>query len=272
MKSLRWHVELVDGVNVFLRRFAFMGGMMKIHRPEKLPNWEQLLPLIKAYNIKRAVIEPVEHQNDEELSLWCKKLSSYVSISRSPFLPTKTIRVDLTPSEDKIFQSFSEAKRRAVRRAQKNNLRIEESANIQELIKIKNRSGGVFGFIATSGLRELWTSFHPKHAAILLAHSPSPDNRLISGVLLLFWKNRAYYWIAGASGEGKKLFAPTLLVWEALRLAKKKKYKELDFVGVWDERIPKENTSWAGFTKFKEGFGGVTVYYPLVRFNSTLRK
>jgi lipid II:glycine glycyltransferase (peptidoglycan interpeptide bridge formation enzyme) len=272
MKSLRWHVESVDGVNIFLRKFPFMGGMMKIHRPEKLPNWQQLLPFIKTYNIKRLVIEPVAHQNHEELSLWCKKLSSYVSISRSPFLPTKTILVDLTQTEDHIFQSFSEAKRRAVRRAQKNNLRIEESTNISELIQIKNRSGGVFGFIATSGLKELWNSFYPKHAVILLAYSSSPKNRLVSGILLLFWKSRAYYWIAGASRDGKKLFAPTLLVWEALKLAKKKKCKELDFVGVWDERIPKENTSWAGFTKFKEGFGGATVYYPLVRFNSMLHK
>jgi len=59
------------------------------------------------------------------------------------------------------------------------------------------------------------------------------------------------------------LFAPTLLVWEALKLAKNRGAKQFDFVGVWDERIPNKFHEWKGFTKFKEGFGGAAQYYPL---------
>ncbi|MEK7119530.1 MAG: peptidoglycan bridge formation glycyltransferase FemA/FemB family protein, partial [Patescibacteria group bacterium] len=204
-------------------------------------------------------------------------------------------------SEDEIFKRFSEAKRRAVRRTIKHHVLIRESSDIHVLINIKNKSAGLFGFITTTGVDKLWHIFAPKHAAILLAYKsknsstlssrppsrdPSShhflnwipgsfakqrtrnDNKIVGGILLLFYDSVAYYWIAGATREGKKLFAPTLLVWEAITLAKKRGSRLFDFVGVWDERLPNENNNWKGFTKFKEGFGGTELYYPI----ATLRR
>ena len=129
------------------------------------------------------------------------------------------------------------------------------------------------GFITTTGINKIWPIFAPKHAAILLAYrekgQETRDRKdCVGGILLLFWDNIAYYWIAGATHEGKKLFAPTLLVWEAITLAKKRGSRLFDFVGVWDERLPNENNNWKGFTKFKEGFGGTELYYPI----ATLRR
>jgi lipid II:glycine glycyltransferase (peptidoglycan interpeptide bridge formation enzyme) len=264
MKSLKWDVISVDGVNAFIKKFPLMGGIIKIHRPAHLPDIKKLIPICKKYAVRRIVIEPVATENQKIFSKWLTKIKPYISINTSPFLPTKTIRIDLNQTEEQIFQSFSEAKRRGVRRAQKNSVVIAESSDISELIHIKNKSGGFFGFITTTGIKELWHFFSPSHAAIILAKTLYPKNHIIAGVLLLYWDHVAYYWIAGATKEGKTLFAPTLLVWEAVKLAKKNKCKTFDFVGVWDERIPKENTSWHGFTKFKEGFGGKTMYYPLV--------
>jgi len=101
----------------------------------------------------------------------------------------------------------------------------------------------------------------PDHATILLAYTDT--HKLVGGILLVFWEKTAYYWIAGATKQGKKLFVPTILVWEALKAAKRRGAKQFDFVGVWDERKPNEHHDWLGFTKFKEGFGGVPFYYPL---------
>ena len=66
---------------------------------------------------------------------------------------------------------------------------------------------------------------------------------------------------AASSDSGNKNFAPTLLVWEAILLAKKLKLKAFDFEGIYDERFPKAAESWKGFTKFKEGFGGEKVVF-----------
>jgi len=129
------------------------------------------------------------------------------------------------------------------------------------MLSVKSRSAGPFGFMVVSAIPQLWETFAPNHTAILLAHHPSSPHP-IGGILLLLWNNRAYYWLVGATKQGKKLFAPTLLVWEALKLSKKRGMKEFDFLGVNDERLPKDNPSWRGFTKFKEEFGGKPLYYP----------
>ncbi len=289
--KLGWKVVRHQGFNIFIKRFPFYGGLAKIQRITKLLQLDTLIPLLKEHRVRRIIVEPDTNVTQGNFDRWASELSKDFAITKTPYLPTKTIHIDLKPSENDIFHNFSEAKRRAVRRAQKNNLRIYESSNIGDLIKIKNKSAGFLGFITTYGIDKLWPIFAPDHAAILLAstsnviaRSPAErddaatshrmrlllrqladrnDNRVVGGILLLFWDSIAYYWIAGATRKGKKLFAPTLLVWEALRLSKKRGCKQFDFVGVWDERSPKQFHEWKGFTKFKEGFGGSSLYYPI---------
>lgn len=263
VKRIHWDAYTLDGSAVFLKHLPLVGTLVKIHRPARLPDPERLISFLNDHRAKRLAIEPDRTVSQQTFTTWYKNLPPWIKLNRSPFLPSKTIRIDLSPSIDRIFESFTEAKRRAVRRAVKAGVRVVESSDIETLIRVKNRSAGLLGFITTTGIRELWSVFAPSHAAILLAYaekSPKP----VAGVLLVFCDNTAYYWIAGASKEGKKKFAPTLLVYEALKLSKSRGAKQFDFVGVWDERLPKENISWKGFTKFKEGFGGNTVYYPLV--------
>lgn len=265
IRALRWTVATIDGVHVFYRKFPFIGGIAKIQRPMGLPSVPKLVSFLKEIGINKISVEVEYTMDQKKFSSWCRQLSRRVKLNPSPFIPTKTILIDLRPPEEIIFRQFSEAKRRAVRRAQKNNLQIYKSTNIRDLMNIKNKSAGLFGFIVTTGIDKLWPIFAPKHAAILLAQH---GNETVGGVLLLFWKKIAYYWIAGSTKKGKKLFAPTLLVWEALKLSKQRGCTKFDFVGVWDERLPHYGGTWKGFTKFKEGFGGKEVYYPI----ATLRR
>lgn len=266
--SLGWHVESVDGSQLFVKQFPLYGGFAKLQRVTRLPTIHDLLPLLSKYRVKKLSVEPDPIIPQKKFSRWLTELSPHISLVNTPYIPTKTIRVDLESPEEKIFMRFSEAKRRAVRRALKNQITVQPSNRIEDLIRIKNKSAGFLGFITTSGIDKLWPNFAPNYAAILLAyrdHGQETRNKkhCVGGILLLFWDTIAYYWIAGATLEGKKLFAPTLLVWEAIKLAKKRGAKQFDFVGVWDERIPKENHNWKGFTKFKEGFGGTELYYPI---------
>jgi len=265
ISGLGWDVIRVGPVYCFLKRFPIIGTIAKIHRPEQLPSTKQMIIMIRTHHVRRLIIEPVSTQNQKTLDTWIQTLSRHTAINTSPFLPTKTSRIDITRTEDEIFRSFSEAKRRAVRRATKLGITIEKSNDIDALIRIKNKSSGLFGFITTTGIKQMWHIFGTKHMTILLAYADTDTKSPVGGVLLLFWESIAYYWIAGAIKRGKKLYAPTLLIWEAVKLSKKHSCTQFDFVGVWDERLPNENTEWKGFTKFKEGFGGTTLYYPLVQ-------
>lgn len=255
IEALHWKVIRLEGIQMFYKKIPFLGGLLKIQRPQHLPN---VIPLVRELRIKTVAIEPTEKQNIREYKGWVKKLSTHCRVVRSVYMPTKTILVDLKSGEQEIFNRFSEAKRRAVRKAVKNGVFVKESDNIRDLIRIKNKSGGFLGFITTVGIDKFWNIMAPKHASILLAYAP----HIVGGVLLVFWNHRAYYWVAGASREGKKLFAPTLLVWEALKTAKKCGARDFDFLGVWDERKSKEHHDWKGFTRFKEGFGGTLLYFP----------
>lgn len=261
LQTLGWSVLPIEKTFLVIRHFPLIGTLAKLQRCTHLPSVSALTKLIRFHHIRTLSIEPSYTINQNTFSGWIHDVSKFVRINKTPNLSTKTIRVDLTKPEETIFNKFSEAKRRAVRRAQKAGVSVAESSDINALLQIKNKSAGFLGFITTYGTDKLWPLFTPNHTAILLAHN---ENHIVGGILLLFFDSVAYYWIAGATREGKKLFAPTHLVWEAMKLSKKRGMKLFDFIGVWDERIPKENLSWKGFTKFKEGFGGQTLYYPIV--------
>lgn len=258
IKILGWDIITVDNVRMFYKHIPLAGGLLKIQRPKTLPH---ITDIIHTYHVKTVAIEPHPKQDIRSYKQWCARVSKHCRVVRSSYQPTKTLLIDVTAAEEKIFSRFTEAKRRAVRKAVKNGVTVEESGDIRNLIKIKNKSSGPFGFITTFGITHFWSIMAPDHATVLLAYSDT--HKIVGGILLVFWAGTAYYWIAGATKHGKKLFAPTILVWEALKIAKKHGMKQFDFVGVWDERKPTEHHDWLGFTKFKEGFGGKPFYYPL---------
>ncbi|MBI2036080.1 peptidoglycan bridge formation glycyltransferase FemA/FemB family protein [Candidatus Microgenomates bacterium] len=218
--------------------------------PEKIPPLALINELVKKHRVLKVSLEMI---NDERLMI------NDFRINNNPYLPTKTIRIDLTISEEEIFKNFSAAKRRAVRKAIKNKLIVKKTKNIEEFIKLKSKDFWPLGYFMKKDVRALWESFQPQNSTILIAYQAQ---RLLGAILLLFYDNIAYYWMATATKEGKKLFAPTLLVWEALKLAKKKRCKIFDFEGIYDERFHKATRKWQGFTKFKEGFGGKEVIFP----------
>ncbi len=298
MGLIGWQVEKIDETYIYVKKFPLIGATIKIQRNDKIPDLKKLLILKKKYRARNISIEPnihvipdlirdPENKNLDSLrQLADHGNDKFFTPLNDPYLPTKTIHIDLAPSEQTIFSHFPKDKRWAIRRAEKEGIIVEKSNNIDAFIKLKNKTAGFLGFLTTTTLKSLWQTFSPKQAIILLAYQKlssfwlvqnqttiskkirfwsrfAPQNdKPVAGILLLFHQTTAYYWIAAATSEGKKSFAPTLLVWEALKLAKKRGCTVFDFEGVFDERYPKSNKNWKGFTKFKSGFGGKEVEFP----------
>ncbi len=251
MEAIGWKWERIDNIYIYSKKFPLVGVMIKIQRPAKLPKEKLITELIKKYRPFSFLIE-FDNQTPTNHFPFTN--------GTQPNIATKTIHIDLTPSETEIFNNFSESKRRAIRRAQKYGVQVEINQDIATLLNVKNRAGGLFGFMATSFVKPLWRVFAPDQVACVLAY-PNNSHTAFACIFLIWAQGVAYYWIAGATRDAKKQFAPTLLVWEALKHAKAKGNTLFDFEGIYDERFP-EHTDWLGFTKFKEGFGGNVVYFP----------
>jgi lipid II:glycine glycyltransferase (peptidoglycan interpeptide bridge formation enzyme) len=248
VRGLGWIVEEVEETKIFIRKFLFFGSVIKIQRQNRVLQIKMLNALAKKYHAKSISIEPMHDLHMDDFR-----------INKHPYLPTKTIQIDLTVKKEQIFKRFTEAKRRAVRRAIKNGIFVKESKKVDEFIKLKAKSFWPLGWFLEKDLKLFWESLQPNNITALSAYY---EDKLIASVLLPIFDGVVYYWMAASSSEGKKLFAPTLLVWEALKLGKEKRCTIFDFEGVYDERFHNATKQWKGFTKFKMGFGGRELLFP----------
>lgn len=312
MRSIGWEVRSIGNTNAFIRHFPIIGSFIKIQRPEEIPSVSEIESLRQKEKAFKIVIEPTTvipaeagiHKNlygsqiksgmtkGEENTL--EQLMDNGFKPATPYAPSKTIQIDLTPTLDKIFSSFGKTARWTIKKAEKNNV-VVRIGTISEFIKLKVSRFSPFRFSLEKMVRNLYCSFavngnsnysssegalttesrsfdhigsrlaplartiNDSNAIMLISYK---DSQSLAGVFLLFHDQVAYYWMAAATKEGKELAAPSLLVWEALKMAKEKGCTVFDFEGVFDERFPKQTSSWKGFTKFKEGFGGKEVCFP----------
>lgn len=252
MENIGWIVERIDGVNYFIRRFPLVGSFIKIQRPEKI-NYQHVAQLAVKHRAFQIVIEPKYFNHQKLIYNWGFRQS------RSPFLPTKTIHIDLSKSEKTLLEEMHYKTRYNIRKTQNSKLKIQNSKDIETFADFWQRCALKQRGMFLSQKKEITTLFRTfgKWADLILV---SKDKEILSGILMVKTKNIAYYMYAASSPLGKKLFAPTLNVWQAILLAKKAGCKVFDFEGVYDERFPLK--SWKGFTRFKKSFGGKEIEYP----------
>jgi len=284
MKKIGWIVEKVNDCQIFIRRFPLIGSLIKIQRLNQPIPLKEIEKVARKYHAFKIIIEPQaksllrwwsrkagtartvgrsdKHEKlTSEISLTMKQLKSFgYKKSNSPYLPTKTVQIDLTLPEKEILSQMKKKTRYSLRRAQKSSLIIKKSEDIESFIQLKAKYFFPFGFFVKKEINALWQIFHPKHAILLLASDTNNDS--LAGIFLLFHQKTAHYWLAASTKQGKKLSAPTLLVWKALKLSKKRGCKIFDFQGIYDSRFHKTTKFWQGFTRFKKGFGGKEIEYP----------
>src|SRR3972149_3171080 len=291
MESIGWIVERKGGVNYFIKKFSLIGSFIKIQRPEVLRDQEIKLikRLSKKYRAFQIVIEPRKASLRGKPNLL---IEHGFRLSRSPFVPAKTIHIDLTKSEKQLLSEMHHKTRYNIKKAISNKLKVTSSKNINQFAdfwqECARKQRGMF-LSQRKEIIEIYKAFGEKAHIILVksvkntpasethlfyfknkgfspgvkiekSNHPGGEIEILSGILMLKTKDIAYYMYAASSDKGKKLFAPTLCAWEVIVLAKKLKCKIFDFEGIFDERFPLK--SWHGFTRFKKSFGGEVVVHP----------
>ena len=252
LSKIGWTIETIDNVYIFLKKIPLIGWFVKIQHPKNL-NSKMLTFIEKKYHPLQFSIEPSSITQLSLLKNHNFKFSSF------PSLPTQTLQLDLQKFSQELLKNLSQKTRYNIRLAQKKGVTINESKDITDFISFwrhhfeKKR----FPFLSQKkNIAALYNSFGPK-SHLLFAKK---DNHTIAILFLIFESKVSYYMYAATSNTGRINFAPTLLTWTSILLAKKSGCTLFDFDGIYDARFPTK--SWLGFTRFKKGFGGKEIDYP----------
>ena len=245
LSRIGWTVERINNTNYFIRKLLLIGSVLKIQRPGVL-RYKDIEILNKKYKTFQIIVEPGTIADGQWL------MANGFKLSISPYLPTKTLHLDLSVSKQKLFNNLKKDAKYAIKRTIK--LRTKEIKNMEKFRNSWKKTVGWKRYVPPSThLVALQKSFQENSLFIL-------DEKINSGAIFLKTKDTVCYWQAFTGKEGRNNLVQYQIVWKGILWAKKKGAKIFDFEGIYDERFP--NKSWFGFTHFKKSFGGYEIEYP----------
>jgi lipid II:glycine glycyltransferase (peptidoglycan interpeptide bridge formation enzyme) len=151
-------------------------------------------------------------------------------VSNWPLLGTKTLRVNLRPDKEEIFNSFKKDCRYILRKfkIQDSRFNVNDFGKFYEIWK------------KSAKRKHLWIPPERDYRSLVQAFGKNIfclTVKDMAGAVVLIHKNTAFYYYAGSTSEGTKMNLPYLVVWEAIKKAKKVGCKIWDFEGINDPRL-----------------------------------
>ncbi|QQS43808.1 peptidoglycan bridge formation glycyltransferase FemA/FemB family protein [Candidatus Roizmanbacteria bacterium] len=215
---------------------------------------EQLVQFLKEYAKQNSIFfikfEPDVCKND------ANKLPSDLTKAPHPLFPAWTQKLDLTKSEDELMKQLKSKTRYNVRYAEKNGVTVREDSTDEGFAKFSKlyfdtvERQTYYGH-NRSYHQKVWQAMKNGIAHILIAEYQGEP---LAAYELFFFDHKLYYPYGGSSDRHRNLMASNLLMWEAIRFGKRMGATEFD---MWGSLAPDydRSKSWAGFTRFKEGYG-----------------
>ena len=249
-----WTVERIGEINYFIRKFPLIGSILKVQRPEEI-RIDIIRKLSRKYRIFQIIVEPKNEFDAKFLA------SIGFRLAKSPYLPSRTLQIDLTQAQKEIFGHFKKDAKQAIRRGEIHIIKNYSSpAGIKRWREAWKHSVKFDRYVPSAEqLINLRKSFPSNYSLFLASHNMS--GRIIGGVLFTrSLHDFAYYWYGFTNDEGRTSLSQYSLLYQGILWAKRQGCKVFDFEGVYDPRFP--NKSWLGFSHFKRSFGGYEVEYP----------
>jgi lipid II:glycine glycyltransferase (peptidoglycan interpeptide bridge formation enzyme) len=274
LTKLGWEIiETSQGNKLFFLKTLF-GTLCKIQKPEKfsekeLDEIEEICREKKAIFIK---IDPAYQQNEKLL-----EKRGYV-YSNFPLSPPSTIFIDLTKSEEDLWNDLSRSAKYSVRRSKREKDRIEifqdpKEEVLERLQKISQVTSkrGKFYLPPYKELKLKREAFGKESFVIEVYDA---QDRLAGAKFYVAEDEQVTYLQGGTSEVGREGKGGYLLLWDSILYFKNKGYRVLDLEGVDDERFPLFTKNWGGFSHFKEKYGGVVMRFPhpYIKYRSALLK
>lgn len=160
--------------------------------------------------------------------------------------------VDLTPSEETLWNNVHPKHRNVIRNATKQGVEIKcdisHLAIACDLVRQTLKRSGM-GFSGEAPLQTLMQSLGSNLKVFLALHGGT-----VQGAAILPYSQHSAYYLYGGSAKRPVTGAMNLLTWEAMRTFRNEGVRRYDFVGA---RIaPEPGSKQEGLKMFKERFGG----------------
>lgn len=178
--------------------------------------------------------------------------------------PQQTMVINTAQSPDDSLASMHPKTRYNIRLAEKKEVKVRWSTapkDMDEFLRLMHLTA------TRQGIR-----LHPDHyyqqlfsalksvgmAELILAEY----NGAIRAAHMIIWHGQtATYLHGGSDDSNKEAMAPYLLQWETIKEANRRGVKEYDLWGIAPDDEPTHK--WAGVTRFKRGFSGQQIAFPL---------
>ncbi len=265
LARMGWRSEKTQhGINIELRPSIF-GSLVKIQKPRPLTkiDFEEIEKIAFEHKVGLIKIEPYVGQDE-------KLFQNFgYQISNSPLTPTATYLVDLTQSEEHLWNNLSHSAKYSITRAKREGVKIEISRKpsdeqLQNFYKILQLTGKRKKFFIPS------INFTMEQARafgyngfLFTAYNAAGD--ICSEKWHVGNGEFVLYVSGGTTPLGLADKSGYLLVWQSILYFKSLGYKVLDLEGKYDKRFPLQTKHWGGFSKFKEKFGSIPVDFPMPR-------
>jgi len=179
--------------------------------------------------------------------------------------PSHTLILDLTQTEEQILSKIEKKTRYEIRQAQKNNLEVKEYKDFDIFWNLMKKTSKHDGFRTHSEAHYKKILDNDNSIQLNAYYHGQP----IATAIFWEWNKIFTYLFAATDRNFNSLSAAYLIQSEAVKMARDKGFEKYDFFGVApkitkaDERYDySREHRYAGFTKFKLGFGGEYHNYP----------
>ncbi len=257
--------KLVYGMQMTFHKIPYFNATAGYFPKGPMPDDEQMQTLLeigKKHNALYVKLEPniaipLDVQSGQQSIQ--KYLLDQGCVPGRPLFSRHTFILDMTPTEEKLFENFKQKTRYNIRLAEKKGVQIVEDSTeqgLEDYLKILKETTKRQAFYAHSNtyFKDMWSTLSASGMAHIL-------KAVYEGKTLVTWivfihNNVLYYPYGASSSEHKELMASNLMMWEAIKFGKKNNCQSFDMWGsLGPDADPKD--PWYGFHKFKEGYGGV---------------
>jgi lipid II:glycine glycyltransferase (peptidoglycan interpeptide bridge formation enzyme) len=229
-----------------------------------MPTEEQLHALADLGRRKKAiyvklepnVAAPVASQN--AFTAIRKFLEEHHAVPGRPLFTRYTFQLDLRPSEDELLNAMKPKTRYNIHLAERKEVKIYEDTTEQgigEYLEILKETTRRQGFYAHNEkyFRAMWDAL--KDTGMMhIFKAVYQDKTIVVWIVFIF--NGVMYYPYGASSSAyREVMASNLMMWKVIQYGKSQGCHLFD---MWGSLGPNADptSSWFGFHKFKEGYGG----------------